>query len=222
MIDPITALAGIQSAVALIKKVSKTVDDVASLGPVLGKYFDAKSNATKAAVDAKASGKKSNMAVAIEIELALHQAEQFEKQLQLLFMQTGKIDVWNKIKARSQAMDVEAARDARKEKDRTLRAKYGITIEDWQRMFREQGECCAICKSKSPNHGSGQFVVDHDHEFGNIRGILCGKCNVMLGQANDDHGILFDAAMYLIKTFSPESIEERKTRLRAALDATIS
>ena len=111
--------------------------------------------------------------------------------------------------------------DAQKEKDRTLRAKYGITLKDWQRMFREQGECCAICKSKSPNHGSGQFVVDHDHEFGNIRGILCGKCNVMLGQANDDHGILFDAAMYLIKTFTPESIEERKTRLRAALDATI-
>jgi len=42
MIDPISALAGIQSAVALIKKVSKTVDDVSSLGPVLGKYFDAK------------------------------------------------------------------------------------------------------------------------------------------------------------------------------------
>jgi hypothetical protein len=52
MIDPITALAGIQTAVALIKKVSKTVDDVSSLGPVLGKYFDAKSNATKAAVEA--------------------------------------------------------------------------------------------------------------------------------------------------------------------------
>ena len=43
MIDPISALAGIQAAVALIKKVSKTVDDVSSLGPVLGKYFDAKS-----------------------------------------------------------------------------------------------------------------------------------------------------------------------------------
>ena len=42
MIDPLTALAGIQSAVALIKKVSKTVDDVSSLAPVLGKYWDAK------------------------------------------------------------------------------------------------------------------------------------------------------------------------------------
>ena len=115
MIDPMTALAGIQSAVALIKKVSKTVDDVSSLGPVLGKYFDAKSNATKAARDAKKSGKKSSMAAAIEIEMALDQAAQFEKELQLLFMQAGKIDVWNKIKKRSAAMDAEAAQDARNE-----------------------------------------------------------------------------------------------------------
>lgn len=110
MIDPITALAGIQSAVALIKKVSKTVDDVSSLGPVLGKYFDAKNTAVKAAKQAKSSNKKSNMATAIEIEMALEQAAQFEKQLQLLFMQTGKIDVWNKIKKRSAAMDAEDMR----------------------------------------------------------------------------------------------------------------
>ena len=117
MIDPITALAGIQSAVALIKKVSKTVDDVSSLGPVLGKYFDAKNNASKAMVTAKNSGNKSAMATAIEIEMALHQTEQFEKQLQLLFMQTGKIDVWNKIKARATAMDIESAHQARRDKE---------------------------------------------------------------------------------------------------------
>ena len=126
MIDPITALAGIQSAVALIKKVSKTVDDVSSLGPVLGKYFDAKSTATKAAVEAKNSGKKSSMGAAIEIEMALDQAVQFEKELQLLFMQAGKIDVWNKIKARSQAMDVEAAHDARRAKEAAARRKREI------------------------------------------------------------------------------------------------
>lgn len=123
MIDPISALAGIQSAVALIKKVSKTVDDVSSLGPVLGKYFDAKHKATKAVVEAKGSGKKSAMAVAIEIEMALHQTEQFEKQLQLLFMQSGKIDVWNKIKARAQSMDAEAAHDARKQKEAAAKRK---------------------------------------------------------------------------------------------------
>ena len=121
MIDPLTALAGIQAAVALIKKVSKTVDDVASLGPVLGKYFDAKSTATKAAVQAKKS--KSSMGTAIQIEMALDQAKRFEDELQLLFMQSGKVDVWNKIKSRAAAMDVEAAHDARREKEAAERHK---------------------------------------------------------------------------------------------------
>jgi hypothetical protein len=121
MIDPLTALAGIQSAVALIKKVSKTVDDVSSLGPVLGKYFDAKSTASKAAVAAKKS--KSSMGTAIQIEMALDQAKRFEDELQLLFMQSGKIDVWNKIKSRAAAMDVEAAHDARREKEAAARHK---------------------------------------------------------------------------------------------------
>jgi hypothetical protein len=126
MIDPITALAGIQAAVALIKKVSKTVDDVSSLGPVLGKYFDAKSTATKAAVAAKNSGNKSSMGAAIQIEMALDQAVQFEKELQLLFMQTGKIDVWNKIKQRAAQMDADAAHDIRREKEAAIRRKREI------------------------------------------------------------------------------------------------
>ena len=121
MIDPITALAGIQAAVALIKKVSKTVDDVSSLGPVLGKYFDAKSTASKAVVTAKKS--KSSMGTAIQIEMALDQAKRFEDELQLLFMQAGKIDVWNKIKSRAAAMDVESAHDARREKEAAAKRK---------------------------------------------------------------------------------------------------
>ena len=121
MIDPLTALAGIQAAVALIKKVSKTVDDVSSLGPVLGKYFDAKSTASKAVVQAKKS--KSSMGTAIQIEMALDQAKRFEDELQLLFMQAGKIDVWNKIKSRAAAMDVESAHDARREKEAAAKRK---------------------------------------------------------------------------------------------------
>jgi hypothetical protein len=126
MIDPITALAGIQSAVALVKKISKTVDDVSSLGPVLGKYFDAKSTATKAAVEAKRSGTSSSMGAAIQIEMALDQAKQFENELQLLFMQAGKIDVWNKIKARAAAMDIEAAHEARRAKEFAAKRKRQI------------------------------------------------------------------------------------------------
>ena len=122
MIDPITALAGIQSAVKLIKQASKTVDDVASLGPLLGKYFDAKSTASKAALEAKKKG-GSSMGTALQIEMALDQAASFEKELQLLFFQANKVDVWNKIKARAQAMDVEDAHNARREKEAAERKK---------------------------------------------------------------------------------------------------
>ena len=83
MISPELALEGIQSAVKLIKQASKTVDDVASLGPLLGKYFNAKSEATKAVVAAKKGG--SSMGTALQIEMALDQAATFEKELQMLF-----------------------------------------------------------------------------------------------------------------------------------------
>ena len=122
MIDPVTALAGIQSAVKLIKQASKTVDDVASLGPLLGKYFNAKSEASKAVTESKKKG-GSSMGMAIEIEMALEQTREFEKELQMLFFQANKMDVWQKIKARAAAMDVEDAHNARREKEAAARKK---------------------------------------------------------------------------------------------------
>jgi hypothetical protein len=121
MISPELALEGIQSAVKLIKQASKTVDDVASLGPLLGKYFNAKSEATKAVVSAKKGG--SSMGTALQIEMALDQAATFEKELQMLFFQSNKMDVWQKIKARASAMDIEDAHNARKEKEAAERKK---------------------------------------------------------------------------------------------------
>jgi hypothetical protein len=122
MIDPITALAGIQSAVKLIKQASKTVDDVASLGPLLGKYFNAKSDANKAVAESKKKG-GSSMGTALQIEMALDQAASFEKELQMLFFQANKVDVWNKVKARASAMDIEDAHNARREKEAAERKK---------------------------------------------------------------------------------------------------
>ena len=122
MIDPVTALAGIQSAVKLIKQASKTVDDVASLGPLLGKYFDAKSTATKAVADSKKKG-GSSMGAALQIELALEQSREFEKSVELLFFQANKMDVWARVKARAAAEDVQAAHNARKEKEAAAKKK---------------------------------------------------------------------------------------------------
>ena len=112
MIDPITALAGIQSAISMVKKASAVASDLGSLAPMIGKLFDAKSTATKALIETK-KGKGSNMGTALQIEMALEQARAFEEELKMLFMTTGKIDVWNKIKARQEQMDVDDARELR-------------------------------------------------------------------------------------------------------------
>ena len=111
MIDPITALAGIQSAISMVKKAAKVANDLGSLAPMIGKLFDAKSVATKAMLQAKQSGKSSNMSTALQIEMALDQAKVFEEELKMLFMQTGKIDVWQKIKARQAEMDLADAKE---------------------------------------------------------------------------------------------------------------
>jgi hypothetical protein len=111
MIDPITALAGIQSAISMVKKAAGVAQDLSSLAPMIGKLFDAKSVATKAMLQAKQSGKGSNMGTALQIEMALDQAKVFEEELKMLFMQTGKIDVWQKIKTRQAEMDLADAKE---------------------------------------------------------------------------------------------------------------
>jgi hypothetical protein len=122
MVDPLTALAGIQSAIKVVKQAAQVANDLGSLAGVIGKMFDAKSTATKAMVHAKKSG-GSNMGTALQIEMALDQARAFEAELQLLFMQSGKIDVWNKIKERAQLMDVEDAHEARKAREAAKKKK---------------------------------------------------------------------------------------------------
>jgi hypothetical protein len=113
MIDPMTAIAGIQTAISMVKKASAVANDLGSLAPMIGKMFDAKSVATKALMEAKASKKGSNMGAALQIEMAIEQARAFEEELKMLFMQTGKIDVWMKIKARQAEMDADDANQAR-------------------------------------------------------------------------------------------------------------
>ena len=110
-LDPITALEGLQSAISVVKKASKVATDLAGLAPSIGKLFDAKSTATKAMLQAKRTGGKSNLGAALQIEMALDQAKRFEEELKMLFMQAGRIDVWNKAKALQAEMDRDDAKE---------------------------------------------------------------------------------------------------------------
>ena len=122
MIDPMTAFAAVQSAVALIKKAKSTVDDVRSLGPLVGKFFEAKHETTKAIAQAKKSG-GSSMAQAVQIEMELMQQEAFEAELKNLFIYSGNADVWQKIETRVAEAHRAEIEEARAEKARAVKRK---------------------------------------------------------------------------------------------------
>lgn len=133
MIDPITALAAVTSAVNLVKKAVKTVEDVRSLGPVLGKYFDAKADAVKVLEEAHKGGfSGSNMGKAIELELAIESARQFEEQVKGLFF-PNNMDVWEKIVNRRKQMDEDDKAQRRRATDAAiqLRKKRREDFELW-------------------------------------------------------------------------------------------
>jgi hypothetical protein len=131
--DPLTALAAVSAAVNLVKKAVKTVDDVRSLGPVLGKYFDAKADAVKVLEEVNKGGfKGSNMGKAVELELAIESARQFEEQVKGLFF-PNNMDVWEKIVNRRKQMDEDDKTQRRRAADAAKQAlkKRKEDIELW-------------------------------------------------------------------------------------------
>lgn len=91
-------------------------------------------------------------------------------------------------------------RDENKERfvDYWLKRNYNITIEEYNRLFSEQEGKCAIC-GKHQNDLKKKLSVDHNHETGNIRGLLCINCNLSLGHAKEDIDILLKMIDYLNK-----------------------
>jgi hypothetical protein len=83
-----------------------------------------------------------------------------------------------------------------KERNRSLKRKYGLTASQWDGLFVDQGSCCAICKSTEPGSIKG-WHTDHCHATGKIRGILCPHCNKALGYFKDSVGYLQAASKYL-------------------------
>ena len=70
-----------------------------------------------------------------------------------------------------------------------LKKKYGLTIDQWDSLFEDQGRCCAICHTLEPGGRYG-WQTDHCHSSGKVRGILCAHCNVVLGLVKEDVGTM--------------------------------
>lgn len=75
-----------------------------------------------------------------------------------------------------------------------LRGKFGITEEEYQALLAKQNGCCAICGDHPDKKA---LAVDHCHDSGQIRGLLCGKCNTALGLMDDNAQRLAAASEYL-------------------------
>lgn len=74
--------------------------------------------------------------------------------------------------------------------------KYGITIEEYDKLLNEQKGCCAICFIKQKDIGRN-LSIDHCHTTGKIRGLLCNNCNASIGLFKEDINILESAINYL-------------------------
>jgi hypothetical protein len=79
-----------------------------------------------------------------------------------------------------------------------LRAKYDISVEQYDAMLENQGGVCGICCQPS----DGALHVDHDHATHFIRGLLCRKCNMALGLFQDDARIAQAATTYLQRSLN--------------------
>ena len=103
--------------------------------------------------------------------------------------------------ARSQAWILAHPEQTRTHRKRARFAAYGITEEDFHAILADQDGTCAICNTIDPGrgtkNGTAQWHIDHDHETGAVRGILCRRCNLAIGHFNDDPAMLDKAAAYL-------------------------
>lgn len=98
-----------------------------------------------------------------------------------------RVEIWRK------ASPDKNIRTKRKYK---IKAKYGISIDDYNAMFLEQNGCCIICglhQSQLPQ----TLGVDHNHITGEVRGLLCRRCNVGIGFFDDDTARMTKAVKYL-------------------------
>ena len=94
-------------------------------------------------------------------------------------------------------------RKSRKKRNRAswLWTQYRLRPEDYEKMWEKQDKFCAICWAwPEISKPKRIFPVDHDHDTGEIRGILCHACNKALGLFRDDPEILYRAAEYLNKS----------------------
>lgn len=110
-------------------------------------------------------------------------------------------------------------RPSRKARDREghLRRKFGITQGDYEAMLEAQGAGCAICGDPPPDGVS--LHVDHDHDTGVVRGLLCIRCNNALGALRESDELLLRGAAYVGRDPELDGLARQRARALATLSS---
>lgn len=89
----------------------------------------------------------------------------------------------------------------RKQTEYKLKSNYGLSLDDYQNLLDSQGGVCAICKEPETTLSNAGYVknlsVDHCHNTGKVRGLLCHHCNTAIGKFFDRVDLLESAIRYL-------------------------
>jgi len=96
--------------------------------------------------------------------------------------------------------EAQRAHDRERQRDQDLRRYYGISQVEYDRLSDRQGGRCGICRRDAALH------VDHDHESGQVRGLLCHPCNTALGLFGEDPERLLAAAEWIARELDPADV----------------
>lgn len=112
-----------------------------------------------------------------------------------------KINGKYNLRGRCKSCEEEANTDYRKRnphiyRNSRLKYDYGITLDDYNKMFEEQQGCCKICGRHQINF-KRRLAVDHNHKTTEVRGLLCNNCNQRLGYINENPFVLIKTIKYL-------------------------
>lgn len=89
--------------------------------------------------------------------------------------------------------------DSKKQRNAMLKSRYGISLVEYEAMLKKQNGVCVICSKDSNHKKQGCFHVDHNHKTGKVRGLLCIRCNTIIGNSKEDVDILKKAIGYIYK-----------------------
>lgn len=98
------------------------------------------------------------------------------------------------------------AKRAKQNHKTSLKLKYGMSVDQYWEMYESQNGCCAICKSNESGSRHKLLSVDHDHDTGVVRGLLCNTCNRGIGLLKDSPEVLSSAIEYLTRRKQPGQV----------------